>query len=126
MVRFAPDSEEEYPQLIISCTYEGENLCKAPRLQGMAGTKERGFTGPHPHSKEVLKNLRRLRGEVVALEEELTAKVESRDRCSVSVDVPGEKARRRRAISGGAEEATAVAGLPAARNGNDNHSEVEL
>ena len=137
MIRFAPDSEEDYPQLITSRTYHGKNLCKAPGLQGMAGAK---FTGPHPNSREVLENLRRLRGEVVAFEEELTARVESRDRCSVSVDVPGEKARRRRDISGEAQEAIAIAGLSAARNGkgkarkrkatetttNDNHSEVEF
>ena len=83
----------------------------------MVGEKETGFTGPHPQSREeVLEKLRRLREEVIALEEEMTSRLEFRDRCSVSVDIPGEKARRRRNISVEAQEATAIAGLPAASN----------
>ena len=52
-VRFAPDSEEDYPQLVISCTHHGKSLCKAPGLQEMVGTKEAGLTGSHPHSRDV-------------------------------------------------------------------------
>lgn len=82
----------------------------------MVGTKGTGLNSPHPHSREVLEKLRRLREEVVALEAKLTSEVESQGRCSLSMDVPGEKARRRRNISGEAQEATAIAGLPDASN----------
>ena len=140
-VRLAPDLEEDYPQLITSCTYHGKSLCKEPGLHVMVGEKETGFTGPHPQSREeVLEKLRRLREEVVALEEELTSGLESRDRCSVSMDVPGEKAGGGRNIFGEAQEATVIAGLPAARNRkgearkrkateistNDSQSEVDF
>ena len=70
-VRFAPDSEENYLQLTTACTHHGKSICKAPELQGMVGTKEAGLTGSHPHSRDVHEKLRRLREEVVALEEEL-------------------------------------------------------
>lgn len=47
-VRFAPDSEEDYPQLIASCTRHGKSLCKAPGLQGIVVMKETGPTDSHP------------------------------------------------------------------------------
>ena len=139
-VRLRPDFEEDYSQPITSPAHRGRSLCKAPGLQRIVGREETGFTGPHPHSREVLEKLRRLREEVVTLKEELTSGLESRDRCSVSMDVPGEKARGRRNISGETQEATVIAGLPAARNRksearkrkateistNDSQSEVEF
>ena len=101
-VRFAPDSEEEYPQLFTSCTHHGKNL---------------GPTGSHLHSEEVLEKIGRLRQEVIALEEGLSSGLESRDHHLVSTGVPGNKLKSSSKVLGGVQQAVAIAGLPAASNG---------
>ena len=110
-----PDSED-YPQFVTSCTQYGKSLCKAASLQGMVGVKETGLTCPHSHFRAVLKELRRFREEVVALEAELASGPEFRDRCSVPMDVSGEKLKTRSNIPGESRQAAAIAGLPAVSN----------
>ena len=107
-VRFAPDSEEDCPQLITSCTHHGKNL---------------RHTSPHPPSKVVLEKIRllekirRLRHEVIALEEGLASGLESRNQHSVSTGVPHKKLKSRSKGSGEIQQAAVMAGLPAASDG---------
>ena len=104
-VRFAPDSEEDYPQLITSCTHHGKDLRP---------------TSPHPPSKVVLEKIRllekirRLRHEVIALEEGLTSGLGFRDQLSVSTGVPRKKLKSRSKGSGELQQGAVIAGLPAA------------
>ena len=102
-VRFAPDSEEDHPQLITSCIHHGKNL---------------GSTSPRSHSEAVLEKIRRLRQEVLALEEGLTFGLESREQRSVSTGVPSKKVKSRSNISGKVQQAVAIAGLSAPSIGN--------
>ena len=74
---------------------------------------ETELTGSHPHSRDVLEKLRRLREEDVAFEEELASGLESQDRCSVSMDAPCEKLETRSNVSREVQQAAARAGLPA-------------
>lgn len=113
-IRFAPDCDGDYPQLITSCTHYGKNLCKAPGLEVMVGTKEAGLTASDSHSSHVLEKLRRLREEVVALEEELASGLESRDRCSGLMNVPHEELETTSNLSEEVQQAVAIAVLPAA------------
>ena len=101
-VRFAPNSEEDHPQLIASCTYQGKNL--EP-------------TSSHPYSKEVLEEIRHLPQEVIVLEEGMTSGLESGDQRSMSTAVPGNKLKSRSKVSGELKQTAALAGLPPASNG---------
>ena len=101
-VRFAPDSEEDYPQLFTSYTHHEKDLRP---------------TSSHSHSKEVLEKIRRLRQEAMTLEEGLIFGLESRDQCSVSTAVPRKKLESRSTGSGEVQQAAAIAGLPAASDG---------
>ena len=100
--RFAPESDEAYPQLTKSGTHQRKPL---------------ELTGSHSHSEEVLEKIRRLRQEIIALEEGVTSGLGSRDQHSASIDVTGKKLKSRRNVSGKGQQQATVAGLPAASNG---------
>ena len=116
-IHFAPDSEEDHPQLTTSCTQHEKSLCKAVGLEGIISMKEARPTSSHPHCKEVLEKMRRLRQEVIALEKELTSRLQSRDQRTASIGVPGKTLKSRSNISGRVQQAAAIGGLPAPSNG---------
>ena len=100
--RFAPESEEDYPQFLTSSIHQGKDL---------------GLTSSHPHSEEVLEKIRRLRQEVIALEEGVTSGLGSRDQSSVSTGLTGKKLKSMSKVSGEVQQEATMAGLPPAGNG---------
>ena len=100
--RFAPQSEDDYQQLTTSGTQQGKTL---------------ELTSSHPHSEEVLEKIRRLRQEVIALEEGVTSGLGSRDQRSVSTSVTGKKLNSMSRVSGEVQQEATIAVPPAAGNG---------